>query len=568
MSNTTLYSQNLPKIILLEDVYDPDVDFGSIENTSKIIPAVGSLLIDGAKVFVVRSVDDITHKTTYEPISIEESLNLKRVMEYGNMFYALFFAKAIITDYTGAKITLTRLSIDDKLTFYGDHITNYDIVRVTEEGKEIIVSKYYDSMMRPKGTTCAVTGTTDNKKCVPCYSYEEFKPGKQYVLRAFDSAGNLVARIQLVTVAASILTDLYSDDNPITSIGVTSNQIDSQGKIFLYKDQDRNELTIYIRLKYKDGSEVLVGVDNQFCFLYGKEEINTHIAGAQYPLTVKYFLAKDEASVVNDGVCDNRFITHTFAVTVKEFAYNELAKISIIPRYDKNRNFWRLDAVGYYKDRSLAPTLLSNATFEGWNGTYQNVKQHVTVSVEMPTATGTTETYTQEFYIEVRNPAQHPDNPFLLADTDDQTHVYGDDTVNEGFIAPRMWYGLYGSNFTGYYIPRGYYTQNAFYTSAKENFLKQFYYAINPPKADNETNIPVPTHFSVRSSSSATSTLLENPIAIEDFENFMDLRHTSAEQYANDCLIVEFWKKKATEDDYDILFGVPVYVSLGDNPTA
>lgn len=549
MANSTLFGQELPKVILLEDVYDPDVDFGSIENTSKIIPTIGSLLVDGTKVYVVTSVDQITYKTTYRPLSIEESNNLQRIIEYGNTFYSLFFSTVTIVDYTGTSITLTRLAIDDKLVFYGDNVTNYDIVKASSNGNEIIVSRYFNSENKPQGTTCTIAGQTDNKKCVPCYSYDSFKSGESYTLRTYDAAGNLLGRFTLFAVKASMLIELDNDRQPITDVKILSNQIDKDGNIFLYQGQSPSELTLYPVLIDAEGNETFVAIDNTFGFLYGLEEVNTQCSGISFDLLFKYFVSDDIISTLVAGANGNRFISKTFKVHVVERSSSEIAKLSIIPEYVEGN--WILSVYSYLTDRSKSPEILKDVSISGFDGTLLNVEQEIKLSATQIMEDATPVNHNQTVYLELRNPIEETVNPFLISDKDESNRVYGDNTPPK--VAPMIHF-----KDGKYFIPENKYIIASPYTSKAEAFIGNFYTEANPPKLEGEAELLMPTHFTIRTTD-GINPILPAPIKVEDFEEVLPLIwDVAVDQWVGNTVVVEFWR--TSNSDYDILFGVPVRI--------
>lgn len=564
--NSTLFTTDLPKILPMDKLYDPDVDVSSSINTTKFIPSVNSLLVDDVYIYIVTSVNEATGKSTYRPLSVIDSGATKRILEYGNTFYALFFAPVQITDNNGNKLQLTRLNVDDKLTFFGDSVTNYCIIKSSATGTETIISQYFDETNTNTGRMCKVAGATDSKKCVPCYSFDELEAGETYILRAYDSAGNLVAEFKLIGVEATALS-IDIDENPIIDFFVRANQfvsLDNLGNnaIFLYQHQNVDELNIWPIIKYADNTEEHVVIDNVHGFAYGLEEIKTDVVGATYNVLIKYAIGSNVSSPIASGYGDNRFVSCSFDVHILDGNIKEIAKIQIIPQFDINANKWSLGSATYFRDRKLTPIITESAIIDNFDGsdTGFNKTQDISVKSEQINVDGSVTTRTERYKLEVKSNPDQVSNPFLIADyntVDDR--IFGLDKAPNN-IPPQMFFGVQpDSGLSGYFFPKNTYVSTNFNNKA-ECFLYNFYHCANPPMSPEEDIAPTPTHFNVRTLSNKI--LMTVPVAVEDFENILPLITTLAgveDQWVGSTLIIEFWKDLGN-NKFDILYGVPVRV--------
>ena len=568
--NSTLFTTDLPKILPMSKLYDPDVDVSSSVNTTKFIPAVNSLLVDDVYIYIVTSVDEVTGKSTYRPLSVIDSNATKRILEYGNSFYALFFAPVQITDNNGNKLQLTRLNVDDKLTFFGDSVTNYVIVKTSATGVESIISQYFDETNTNTGRTCKVAGSTDAKKCVPCYSYDELVAGETYILKAYDAAGNIVSEFKLIGVEASMLS-VDIDENPIIDFYVKANQfasIDGLGTnaVFLYQGQDVKELTIYPYIKYADGTEESIVIDGKHGFIYGLEEIKTDIVGSVYNVLIKYAIGSDTLASNVSGYGENRYLSCSFDVHIIDRNIKEVSKIQIVPEFNINTNVWTLASVTYFTDRNVAPVItpVANATNFVGSDTRFNMTQNITVESSIVNSDGSKANGVNEYKIEVRDNPDNRIDPFLISDSEADDRIFGLNRAPNN-IPPQIYYGINpANNMSGYFIPANTYVSPNF-NDKVSCFLYNFYDCANPPIVGEEGSAPRPTHFNIRVVGSSRL-LMTNPVAIEDFENILPLLTTlpdTPDQWVGSTVIVEFWK--ANENNFDILYGVPVRIRRFSN---
>ena len=75
------FGQRRCGVYLLSEIYDPDDTSSSVQNINKVIPAIGSLVVDDTigehnTLYVVYSVDAVTHKCTLVSASIMESADM------------------------------------------------------------------------------------------------------------------------------------------------------------------------------------------------------------------------------------------------------------------------------------------------------------------------------------------------------------------------------------------------------------------------------------------------------------------------------------------------------------
>ena len=170
------------------------------------------------------------------------------------------------------------------------------------------------------------------------------------------------------------------------------------------------------------------------------------------------------------------------------------------------------------------------------------------------------EPYSQKLSIELRDPNNtYP--WFLLKDDYSQTEepTYGDNTTPH--IAPVIYYGPItstdGTVVNTYRIPSELFKTTLSQT-ATEVFLENFYFNARPPKIDQESAPPIPTHFTVRAPVSGIA-ILTQPREVEKFADPLYL-NANLDQYVNSTLVVEFWKQ-IDDSSFELLYGVPVMVT-------
>lgn len=565
MATISIYGEDQARVYPLTRIYDPDVDGKDPSASGKIVPEVCSQIVDDTtglhnQLYTVTAVDPETYKVTMVPTAIvmTEDGQPDRILSYGNDIYMLYYATVAITDSTGAIIRLTRLVIDNKLAFFGQHGAQYELIRTASDGTTTIVSQHFDTTNTPTGTRVPVveTAVPGVRKCVNCYSYATFEDGEQIELRIYDAAGILIAIVQLITKKALILAELDDGVNPITGFDIVANQM-QDGDIILYTNQNKDELALYPQITYADGTTQVVSIDGVSGFLYGLEDVSTLYPGASYILTAKYYITDDVPSTIAEGE-GVRYLACTKTVRIVNTSKYSISKISVIPVWQSNLNNYRLELFAYKENRRGFTLMSKTATVDNFTPNLFEERQVINIHTTQTPDSGVEEPYEQELSIELRDPNEkYP--WFLLKDDydNDSDPTYGDN--NNPHIAPVIYYGpdttIDDTVVNTYFISKDLFKATQTQT-ATEVFLENFYFNIRPPLIDQESAAPIPTHFTVRDPSSGMC-ILTQPRSVEEFSKPLYL-NANLDQYVNSTLVVEFWKE--VDGGFDILYGVPVMV--------
>ena len=439
------------------------------------------------------------------------------------------------------------------------------------------------------------------RKCIGCYSYADFEDGEAITINVFDAAGILLASAQLITKRALILHDLSDDSNPIVKFEITANQM-IDGEPFLYRNQSVDELAIYPKITYANGEQEIVSVGDGNGYCYGKDEINTKYVGVSYPITVKYYIPIETQTTISQNVNNQRYLVATANVRIVNATENTFSKISVIPVFNPTDEVWELHLNGYKKSRTGREILTNKASVVGFVGSSSKfgVRQDITIQATQILASGSVESYNQTAYIEVRPPYKYvttiinsshvgryilvddtdllltADNidtyinstqslkayqsPFVIDSTTDPDSIpYGSDELPH--IAP---YLEYNEEEEAYCIPADVFSamggEPGQQMSAVEVFLENFYYTAKPPCSDTESSAAdnPPTHFAIRLPNVEAPLVSEIPVA--NFSNLVTFPGYPGNQMSGNTVVIEFWRKIEGTDNYEVLYGVPVYV--------
>ena len=96
-NKVSVFGQRRAGVYLLSEIYNPDDVTSSVQNINKVIPAIGSLVVDDTvgnhnTLYVVYSVDAITHRSTLVNANILDTTDdTNLTYSYGNNNYKLFF---------------------------------------------------------------------------------------------------------------------------------------------------------------------------------------------------------------------------------------------------------------------------------------------------------------------------------------------------------------------------------------------------------------------------------------------------------------------------------------------
>ena len=534
---------DLPQVYSLDDIYDPERHDGE---EGYFIPAVDALVVETIKgtttrrLYSVFSVDPITKKSILVPISLVDVVtNETRVLGYGNETCMLYYDD---------RVSKTRLVIDAKISLYGGSAAEYKLIRISKTGERIPISLYIDSHGTVQGVLVPIidTGVPGIKKCLNCNTLYPMVPGENIILEIYSAAGLMLTEINLISRKSLILTDFTKEANPITGFTATANQTDGSNWA-LYTGQNVTALTVWPKLIFNDGTELMVPIDSKSCFIYGLEDIKTNIAGLSYKVMLKYFLSDNLVSEI-EGSSIDRFLIYEQIVKILAREAHDYAKVSFIPKWNVAKAEWELTYIAYYTDRvdyEIIPSGKIRYTGDHFDGKFLGEWQRMNIAIEVTLEDGSVAEYTQKFAIrlEDRNTAM----PYLIANNPNAAYIYGRDY--DEFRRPYIYYDITSEE---YFI-----SSNIFETKAE--FLKNFYIESAPPyNYSTEEAPPVPTHFTIRDSTNGR-VLISDVIEVEKYNALMHfLTNGPADKYVGETVLVEFLKKVSSQ--FEILYSVPVVV--------
>ena len=247
-TRSVLFGERAAGVYLRTDIYDPDVDGTSPSASGKIVPAVGSLVIDNTvglhnQQYTVTAVNQETYKSTMIPSTfvVDSTAQVDRVLSYGNDLFMLYISAQTLT-ISGSNINLRRLIVDNKLCLFGNHAATYQLVKIGDNGQETVISRKYmqgskqldvisgtvdGSTITAAGTAISMlkTGVDGIRKCDGCYTDAIIEEGDLIRCDIYTAAGMLITQVNLVAKQAHLLNETVSTSNPITHITIEGNQM-------------------------------------------------------------------------------------------------------------------------------------------------------------------------------------------------------------------------------------------------------------------------------------------------------------------------------------------------------
>jgi hypothetical protein len=554
-----LFEDRKIDIIQLEQLYDPDLHqvITSPDDATKIgliVPTVRTIVIGPGPKFTKYDVIEVnpdTFKSTLQKWTIEASyIDETYFINYGNDQFCLFFDD---------RVKPVQLLVDGKFMVFGEANTEYKLKRVNPatQVKETI-SIYLDSDGNYVSDRIPLRSVTHPmpsgwKICTNCHTLlhpTELLEGDLITLEIYNNLGELTATFILVTRRSVPLNDLYPELNPIVGFDATALQM--KGDTFvLYEKQDERHLGIQPYLTFADGMIENITIDNEHCFLYGFEDFIPSFPGLTRKLLIKYFLDHRQQSALAQTDRKTRYLSVEKDLIIIPNESSLGMKISIIPLWDNVDKKWVLRFLSYTERQDQVYDVTQYVTMElPFDGTKYNEIQHIQYSIPLQQVFGvlTNDVYRQGTWIVVFLPTEY--QKYIFKDSPNSNLVYGIEA--SGIRRPVL---HYDTNIEKYFIP----------TSIFKNhyaFLEAFYYAGNPPYNLNNTTQPItPDYFTVRDLNSL-STVIATPIETEQYyQSWNIIPSINHGRLVNSTVMVEFLKKVG--DEYKIIYGAPVEVSIG-----
>ena len=571
MSQAVLFKQEGQHIYDYTNVYDPDIDGADPSASGKIIPAVRSIVIDNRtsdwKIYIVKAVDARTYKCTYMDFPYKTIDRRSMILNYGNDVFMLYYDN---------RTSPTRLTVDAKMILFGSNIASYRLVKGNDVISYVLVQEGTTS--RYAVSQVPVVEVTDQyvdgvRRCNSCYTTSVLVDGDVVTLELYDSTGVMIAEVELIARKSTILNSQSAALNPITGFGATANQMLSDGTWYLYKGQAKRTLSIFPEIYFADGTTYVVPVDNNACYLYGLDDVDTNLVGNRYPILVKYYINSryqvDPSANVVAGT--KRVLASEHSIVILEKPVGSIAKISVVPVWNSSDGSYSLKMLAYNEERNgvsdITNWIMNNSDGSGGvksgvlaSGTFSptafGTKQDFTVAFDYPAENNHTVHEEQSFSIILKNPANVPGidaasgrDHWQIVNPDNSEIVYGldDATYNRPVV---YWDPTNGKHF----IPT-----TEFPT--KEEFIETYYRLSSPPIISGESQAIVPTHFRFRD---VSGNLLTNVVDVDAYHQGIVINSLAGTPVAGGTIVMEFIYRVPGASDA-IIYGVPVLVQENDN---
>lgn len=567
MSQAVLFKQEGQHIYDYTNVYDPDIDGADPSASGKIIPAVRSIVIDNRtsdwKIYIVKSVDSKTYKCTYMDFPYKTIDRRSMILNYGNDVFMLYYDN---------RTSPTRLTVDAKMILFGSNISSYRLVKGTT------VISY---VLRQEGTSSnyavsqvPVVEVTDQyvdgvRRCNTCYTTATLVDGDVVTLELYDSTGVMIAEVELIARKSTILNSATAALNPITGFSASANQMVGEDW-YLYKGQAKSNLSIFPEIHFADGTTFVVPVDNNACYMYGMEDVDSDQVGNKYPILIKYYINSRYQVDPNLNVVagTKRVLSSEHNIVILEKPIGTISKISVIPVWNSNTNNYSLKMLAYNAERDGVADVTSRvmADSSGAGGVKAGVlktgtfsptafgtRQDFTVKFSTPADNGYTVDYEQSFSIVLKKPSDVPTtgtgrDHWQIVNPNNHEIVYGID--NATYNRPVVYWD--GTN------EKHYISTEEFPTA--EDFIEVFYRLSTPPITSEESEAVYPTHFRYRDTS---GNLLSGVIAIADYHRGLLINSLAGVPVSGGTIVMEFIYRVNGASDA-IIYGVPVLVEQKD----
>lgn len=614
------FGQRRAGVYLLSEIYNPDDTSSSVQNINKVIPAIGSIVVDDTvgehnTLYVVYSVDAVTHKSTLVNIALnkEDEVDDLRMLFYnpvattyyypttdttvqqGVTYYTLsddeyrvFEGSAFVSGTTYyEKKELHELHIDDRVSVYTSLATSYTIYHAASmsgvSSSTEVVSQYYvaedpygessfvedteipmDRITIPASTPYGEDTVTDAYRPRVCYCTEPLISGDKYLVIVKQDS-HVISQFTLTGHSMSHLADLNNARKTIVSISVGGNQYNaSENYFYITQDQRLDQLTFYLTINYTDGSEV-VAIDNVNAFMYTEENVATISANSESPIIFKYFPAPSENLGMGSGTGytispTGRYITLESKIKTIATAFSTVSRLVPIFAYDPSTSRYLIKPVCYMNDLSAPVTVTNTNAVTGYNNGTTASEQSITLTYQFEN-NGIVSSYTNSYRIRLYPTADAASTGvyyyFRFSGAGDVT--FGKDPRPALIQVSGNNYKFKISEESGTY-------------NTKDNFLKNYYYNAYPPTPYNASNPDQPTYFRIRKveagsgSVSISNNIAFGPNSIDSFfeqepENQIITASTTLHSTAAvpATALLEFLTKN-NDDSYNVLFGVPIDV--------
>lgn len=441
-NKVAVFGKRQAGVYRLSEIYVPEDTVSGVQVTNKVIPAIGSLVVDDTvgnhnQLYVVYSVDAVTHRSTLVPASMTNLTDgANQTVTFGNDVYMMFFDPTTVEVYyvssdtvrqagvtyyykqngnyyeyagesfvTGTtyykKRNLYEITVDSRISIYGSAAAKYSIFRASsidaaDAGTEVISQFYqdptsqdfYEKFTIPMETIRVPESdgqgdyiTCNAKRPITCYSATTPEDGDHFLLVAYDERNRAVAQVMLTGHRMTGLEVLNAARHTIVKFDVTANQYDPlDGTIYLVQNQDPAEIDFYPTITYDNDETIILPIDNVSTFAYLDDYTNA-IAGSTFQIVFKHYLSPTEATSVNSDYHigeTGRFISVTKTLKVVASAASGVGKIMPILAFKDNADGYKLLPLVYFSNMSVPKLSRYASSITGFDGRNLNGEEQST----------------------------------------------------------------------------------------------------------------------------------------------------------------------------------------------
>lgn len=519
-----------PEVYSESTIYDPDIHGSDTSVLGGLggpyVPQLDALVMDmKGRLKRVVSVDPDTYKVTYARIHTDSDGKEDSLINYGNEIYCIYYDNAINPN---------KLIIDAKVAIFGTNAYEYRLMKVIE-GAPISIGLYIDIHGTVQGDRIPMieSGVSSVKTCANAYTNIVLHPNELVNMEIYDSNGEMLSEIKLISCKANAISQLPVITNPIVDFVIHSSQ-ERGNEIICYSDQDVTEIGLYPTIVYSDGSTQSIAIDGQDCIMYGLEHIVQPYIGTRFKLICKYY--PGVTTDVADGAIApglNHLIAEKYVV-IEEREEHQIAKVSLLPVWDSNMTGWKIRARAYKFDRSSPEDVTAQIHWiNGINTALYNSEQLYNLEIR----DGDIVLHSQIGSVTLRQPTHAI--PWII-------DTYGGDSP----LSPRPFISC---------------VEDVYFIDANKFpdvglFLQSFFMNAVPPYnvPGGETETPTPTHFVIRDIEFGQM-IVPEVLPIDDYSFILNIIEDSSSLYKDTNVIIEFLIEVGSAA-FSTIYGVPVEI--------
>lgn len=266
------------------------------------------------------------------------------------------------------------LQVSSLLHLYGSDIAYCKIFRgsdVTENGE--VISKNYDQSGHYQGdnipmelvATVAADGTNKYIYCVKAgYCSIEMKDGERLTAVIYSDAGIVCSTAILIVQNTLLVRDSNAPKREITGITLVSDFLSPHDKNVLEIPLNLpvNSIMANARLEYNDGTGKDVLIDGSKCLLSGLNAYISSVPGMSYPVTLSYFLSRNEScSIAAYG--ESPHIDRPYRIVTKNPDRTNAVKLFGVPQFQNEVLGWKVNYFLQDLERSAPIDVTQHVTY-------------------------------------------------------------------------------------------------------------------------------------------------------------------------------------------------------------